>query len=162
MHLIAGALGLLGVVYCGMGPWQLEALGVEARETVLIPYLILEGVLCTLLEPTFIPLMLDVAEKQATGGKVDAHLTNFVTSLGQTCFNMGQLSSIVGVFAVNSVGFRGALVAWACPFLLVSVWMGVRLLRQGRGRRPAKAERIAWLKGVAQQYAPLPTASDMT
>ena len=89
LELIAAALILLALLYVAMGPWQLGLLSSSAREVVLIPYLVLEGVICTLLEPTFIPLMMNLAEFHS--GRADEHLTNFVTSLGQTCLNAGQV-----------------------------------------------------------------------
>ena len=52
--------GLLAVTYALMGPWQLSW-PLETRRSVLVPYIVLEGILCPLLEPIFLPLMLDNA-----------------------------------------------------------------------------------------------------
>ena len=53
--------------------------------------------------------MLNLAERASKGG-ANEHLTNFVTALSQTAFNLG---SVLGPFAVVPVieigGFRGAL-----------------------------------------------------
>jgi MFS family permease len=126
LELIAAALMLLAGLYMAMGPWQLMVLSVSTRQMMLIPYLLLEGVVCTLLEPTFLPLMMNLAESQR--GRADEHLTNFMTSLGQTCLNAGQVfGPFLGAFIIEHSGFRGALVAWAVPFAGVALWMGRRL-----------------------------------
>ena len=159
MVFIAVGLGLLGVVYLFMGPWQLTAFSAARREAILVPYLILEGLICPLLEPTFLPQMLETAERSSGANE---HLTNFVTSLGQTSFNAGLVAGpLLGVPTIQRFGFRGAMVLWGGFFLAVTFWVATRLglgrLCCGGGKRAAGG--AASGQGSAKGYAPL-AASD--
>eukprot|EP00966_Prymnesium_polylepis_P155499 3591969-Prymnesium_polylepis.1 len=80
--------------------------------------------MCCLVEPQLIPQMLNVAE--TTAGKSE-HVTNFVTSLGQTAMNLGTCGGpFAAVPIIQMSGFRGALAAWAAPYALVSAWAMLR------------------------------------
>lgn len=88
---MAVSLATLAGVYFFMGPWQLQW-ALETRRSVLVPYIVLEGLLCPLLEPIFLPQMIDSAmEDYGDKDAVDEHLTNIVTSVFQTAFNLGQV-----------------------------------------------------------------------
>ena len=90
--IMAVSLATLAGIYCFMGPWQLQW-ALETRRSVLVPYIVLEGLLCPLLEPIFLPQMIDSAmEDYEDKNAVDEHLTNFVTSIFQTAFNLGQVT----------------------------------------------------------------------
>ena len=140
MILVAGAMALLAVIYTLMGPWQVAAWGLEARRRMLYVYLAADGLMCCLLEPQFFPQMLSLAESTSSGPP-NEHLTNFVTSLGQTAFNVG---GVAGPFVAVPIirrwgGFRGALATWAVPFALVATWAALRICRGGPATRKPPA-----------------------
>lgn len=97
--LIAGAMGMLAVVYLSMGPWQPGAWGwsIGTRRAMLYVYMVTDALMCCLVEPQLMPQMLSTAEAKA--GETDEHQTNFVTSVGQTAMNLG---SVVGPCALAS------------------------------------------------------------
>ena len=143
MLIMAMSLATLACIYIFMGPWQLQWT-LETRRRVLVPYIVLEGLLCPLLEPIFLPQMIDSAmEDYGDENAVDEHLTNFVTSIFQTAFNLGQvLGPFLGAYFIGIYGFRGALLRWATVFAVVSAGLAVRLLsrrgaaKRGRAARP--------------------------
>ena len=134
---MAASMALLAVVYTLMGPWQVAACSLTARRVMLYVYLVSDGLMCTLLEPQFFPQMLTLAEA-ASSGPPNEHLTNFVTSLGQTAFNVGAVAGpFVAVPIIQLAGFRGALVTWAVPFALTAVWAALRICKG----RPSAAKK---------------------
>ncbi|KAL1512386.1 hypothetical protein AB1Y20_005644 [Prymnesium parvum] len=147
--LITGSMGVLTVVYLLMGPWQVGLLPLGARKVLLKLYLVADGAVCCLIEPQFIPHMLSLAE--STSDERSEHLTNFVTSLGQTAMNAG---GVIGPFLIvpfiaadATTGFRTALAVWAVPFGAIAAWSTLRLLAGWcvRGGAPRRAVPLASL-----------------
>ena len=150
----AVTLSILCVVLITMGPWQLS-LPLETRRAIMLPYIIVEGVLCPLLEPIFLPQMLDIAQGRKSGDTspllVDEHLTNVVTSCFQFSFNLGQvIGPFLGAYFVQEVGFRGALIRWGGAFGVLGVGLGVRFCAGRAGSSGGGGT-------VAPEYAALAT-----
>ena len=86
MELVATALAVLVVAYAVNGPWQVDALALGTRSALFFVYLVTDGLVCCLIEPQLAPQMLSLAEDHARSQRSgpSEHLTNMVTSLGQT------------------------------------------------------------------------------
>ena len=119
------------------------------------------GVINTLLEPTFLPQMLNTAERSSAAyagarpGRqaTNEHLTNFVTALGQTAFSAaGVFGPFLGAAVIEAHGFRGALVAWGCPFGVLAAWMWSRLVQARREERKRGGGRVI-LTGAEEENA---------
>ena len=161
--LVLLSLATLAVIYTCMGPWQL-LWALETRRKVLVPYIVMEGVLCPLLEPIFLPQMIDTAmEDYEEEDAVDEHVTNYVTSLFQTAFNLGQVvGPFLGAYFIELYGFGGALIRWGGVFGVVSAGLTMRLLSRrgsgatGRRRRPTSGVGEAGVDGEtrASEYEP--------
>ena len=135
MVVTAVTLALLSGVYFAMGPFQL-GWDLATRRTVLPPYIVVEGLLCPILEPIFLPQMLDVVA--VPNEPPDEHLTNCVTSVFQFAFNLGQVvGPFLGAYFIERHGFRGALIRWGAAFLAVAVLLIVRVLRGRAARGPS-------------------------
>ena len=158
MLVMAMSLAALAAIYIFMGPWQLQWT-LETRRSVLVPYIVLEGLLCPLLEPIFLPQMIESAmEDYGDKNAVDEHLTNFVTAIFQTAFNLGQvIGPFAGAYIIGIYGFRGALLRWSVVFAVVSAGLAVRLLsRRGAPRSSTGPKDLP--PDMASEHEPLVVA----
>lgn len=170
MALVAGALGLCALTHFLFGPWQLRMLGVDARRTLLFVYLPLDGVTSCLLEPQLFPLLLSLAEESSeradSAMERGEHLTNLVTSLGQTAINLGSvLGPFLAVPLVEAGGFRAALFAWGPAYALSSCWAWLCFARRHGKQRGAEARPKASQRGrqavrEARPLAEAPPSAD--
>ena len=123
LELMGGSMTALTLLYVFMGPWQLEALGPPLRHGFFFVYLAGDGLLCCLIEPQLLPHVLHLAEAERGANE---HLTNLVTSLGQSAMNLGMVAGpFVAVPIIREYGFRGALAAWAAPLGLLGLCAGL-------------------------------------
>ena len=169
MALVAGALGLSALTHFLFGPWQLRMLGVDARRSLLFVYLPLDGVTSCLLEPQLFPLLLSLAEESSeradSAMERGEHLTNLVTSLGQTAINLGSvLGPFLAVPLVEAGGFRAALFAWGPAYALSSCCAWLCFARRHGKQKGAEARPKASQRGrqVVREARPLAEAPPST